>query len=80
MNPPQQVTSRYVRNLLVKGQNNDFVVNAIERFFHQIDNVTIGSYFNATITSSNKHRQTATGVTPEQAIHRCLEKYGVTFR
>src|SRR6266496_27991 len=78
MNLPQKVTSRYVRNLLIKGRNNDFTINTIERFYHQIDNVVIGNYFNATLTGSSQHRQTATGVTPEQAVYRCLIKYGVT--
>jgi len=80
MNPPQQVTSRYVRNLLIKGLNNDFKVKEIVRLNTQVVNVVVGYYFNVSLTNNVYHTQVASGVTIEQAVHRCLEKHGVTFR
>ena len=77
---PQQVTSRYVRNLLVKGRNNEFILMDILRMHHEVDSVIIGHYFDATVKSNENQKRTATGVTPEQAVERCLAKHGVTFR
>lgn len=78
--PPQQVTSRYARNLLVKGENNEFSIRELQREFTQIDNVVVGYYYQVEIKEVTGMNQKAVGVTPEQAVHRCLEKHGVTFR
>jgi hypothetical protein len=76
---PQKVTSRYARNLLVKGKNNEYVLEYITRRYSMVDEITVGDYFLAEITQLNVRREAA-GATPEQAVNRCLEKHGVTFR
>ena len=80
MNTPQQVTSRYVRNLIFKGVNNEFRFVALTRTGHFIDQVCVGMYYEAIVANNEERKLTAVGVTPEQAVHRCLEKHGVTFR
>lgn len=80
MNPPQQVTSRYVRNLLVKGKNNEFELCSLTRQYHDIEGLCIGIYYQTVIKSTDHFKHVAVGVTCEQAVHRCLEKHGVTFR
>jgi hypothetical protein len=80
MNPPQKVTLRYVRNLLVKGSNNDFVLRSIFINYSMIDEIQVGYYYTAVIQMPHGLHKEAVGVTPEQAIQRCLLKHGVTFR
>jgi len=80
-NTPQHVTSRYVRNLLVKGENNEYVMTTMNRRTNMVDELIIGYYYTAEVTSLGPRiSKMAIGVTPEQAVHRCLEKHGVTFR
>jgi hypothetical protein len=76
---PQNVTSRYARHLLVKGENNEFQIVGMKRTYQEIDGLTIGFYYLVTIKGVAFTKEAA-GVTPEQATHRCLEKHGVTFR
>lgn len=80
MNPPQQVTSRYVRNLLIKGKNNEFSIREIRREYTTIDNITVGIYYLAEVKERTGITEKAAGATPEQAVHRALAKHGVTFR
>ena len=81
MNPvPQQVTSRYARNLLVKGKNNEFEIASLSRQYHDIEGLVIGVYYQITIKINDGRKIQGVGVSPEQAVHRCLEKHGVTFR
>ena len=78
--PPQQVTSRYARNLLVKGHNNDFYVLSMKRENCYVDGAWLANYYIIEVASGGVVKSAA-GATPEQAITRCLgEKYGVTFR
>ena len=79
MTPPQKVTSRYVRNLLTKGRNNEFEILTLSRQSIVKDELYVGHYYLAMIESKDFQKD-AIGVTPEQAVHRCLEKHGVTFR
>jgi hypothetical protein len=79
-NLPQNVTSRYTRNLLVRGSNNEFVLQDVLRQYHTVDEIVVGQYYDATIVAVPGGKKTATGVTPEQAVHRCLHKWGVTFK
>jgi len=74
------VTIRYAGNLLRKGKNNEFVILDVLRQHHEVDEITVGYYFDATIIASSGQKRTATGVTPLQAVERCLVKHGVTFR
>lgn len=81
MTSPQTVTSRYSRNLLVKGRNNEFELLDLKRTYSEVDGLSIGIYYLAIVKSLDQgFKKDAAGVTPEQAVHRCLEKYGVTFR
>jgi hypothetical protein len=80
MNAPQQVTSRYARNLIIKGKNTEFHLLKIERHNHWIDGAWIANYYNAEIVSTNGMSHTAAAPSPEMAVNRALEKHGVTFR
>lgn len=77
---PQQVTIRYVMNLLRKGSTDDFEVIKLLRQDAIHDGIVIGHYYDATIFRTNSNTETASGVTPTQAIQRALIKAGVTFR
>jgi len=77
---PQNVTSRYARNLLTKGRNSDFVIVTLTRQYHAVEGLTIGHYYSVDIGGGNYPTKEAVGVTPEQAVERCLRKHGVTFR
>jgi hypothetical protein len=79
MTPPQRVTSRYIRNLLIKGKNNEFEILGMKRDYSVVDGVCIGCYFMID-TKGVGGKFAAAGVTPEQALQRALEKHGVTFR
>ena len=79
MTTPQNVTSRYARNLLVKGKNDEFHVLSLKRQQHYVDSVWIGNYYIVEITGSTGTK-TGVGVTPEYAINQGLTKHGVTFR
>ena len=80
MNPtPQNVTSRYTRNLIIKGQNNEFHLSNIKRESHFIDKVWIANYYVAEVLQGGLSK-TGVGATPEQSVMNCLVKYGVTFR
>jgi hypothetical protein len=77
---PQQVTIRYAGNLLRKGSNDAFEITNLTRQQALHDGIIIGFYYDCTIQRRNSNSQTASGVTPMQAIQRALEKVGVTFR
>lgn len=78
---PQQVTERYVSNLLHNGQNKDFFIDQITRLAHQVGEDFIGSYYQIELIQHGKLKvETSNGATPAQALRRALEKHGVTFR
>jgi hypothetical protein len=79
---PQQVTSRYTTNLLIKGKNEDFEVISLEHQQAVNDDLVVGSYYNICIRQPlpDHSSQIASGVTPHQALERALTKFGVTFR
>jgi hypothetical protein len=79
INAPQNITSRYTRNLLVKGINNEFHLAMVKRESHFIDKVWIANYFVVELLQGGLSK-TGVGATPEQATMNCLVKYGVTFR
>jgi hypothetical protein len=80
MSTPQNMTSRYARNLLNNGRNNDFTIVDLQREHTMVDEVLIGYYYTVAITGGNGKKIIAVGATPTQAVTRCLEKHGVTFR
>ena len=79
---PQQVTPRYVTNLLIKGKNEDFELISLEHQQALHDNIVVGSYYNVTIRQPlpDHSSEIASGVTPHQALERALIKFGVSFR
>ena len=79
---PQQVTPRYITNLLVKGKNEDYELISLEHQNAMHDNIIVGSYYNITIRQPlpDHSSEIASGVTPHQAAERALTKFGVTFR
>jgi hypothetical protein len=81
MNPttPQAVTERYVSNLLSNGQNKEFRINEIKMAQTFVGNENVGIHFIVQVTNFHITFD-AIGATPSQALHRSLEKHGVTFR
>jgi hypothetical protein len=81
-NLPQNVTSRYVSNLLNRGRNDTFEMITLTQEKATHDNITVGYYYDVTITKPipDHTSEQASGVTPSQAISRCLRKFGVSFR
>lgn len=80
---PQQVTERYVSNLISNGRNKEFDITTIairDAYASGISNEHIGYYFTATINGSPGTTQCGAGATISQAVRRALEKHGVTFR
>jgi hypothetical protein len=79
---PQQVTARYISNILNHGHNHDFGLRSLtyERATH--DGVIIGGYYDCIIEKPmpDHSSERASGVTPHQAVERTLAKFGVTFR
>lgn len=81
MTTPQNVSSRYVRNLLVAGRNSNFQVFSIEqKEACSPSGICCGTYYVAEV---GDHLGTivraAEGATPEQAVATALGILGVTF-
>jgi hypothetical protein len=77
---PQNVTIRYAGNLLRKGTNDSFELVRLSREPVLHDGIRLGHYYDATVHRHNSNTETASGVTPMQAIQRALGKAGITFR
>ncbi len=81
MKPAQAVTERYVNNLLRNGSNKEFEILVINRDAAIADDIVVGVYYTAVVKHSSQLNKTqASGAVPSQAVRRCLEKHGVTFR
>jgi hypothetical protein len=85
-NPPQNVSERYVTNLLYHGRNNTFDISDISRRVSVVDDICVGVYYQAVVNcpaalfeehANNKF--TGVGATPAQAVRHALSKFGVTF-
>lgn len=76
---PQGMTNRYTRHLLRTGRTAQFTIINILIITKSNDGITVGSYYDATLQCVDTQK-TASGITPEHAVHRCLIKFGVTFR
>lgn len=72
-------TRRYASNLLKKGKNNEFELLDLKRQYTDVDGLAVGIYYQVLIKGT-QWKKDAAGVTPLQAVERCLEKHGVTFR
>jgi hypothetical protein len=79
-NLPQNVSSRYTRNLLNNGSNSDFTLLNLSRAHSMVDELVVGYYYRVTIIGTNLKPIESVGATPTQAVQTCLRKHGVTFR
>lgn len=89
-NPPQNVSSRYINNILRDGFNSLFQLTALERQSMTVpeSDEILGYYYCARVVSPTgvpctaplAETQPAFGATPSQAVRRALEKFGVTFK
>lgn len=84
-NPPQNVSERYVNNLLRNGKNNLFFLHYMQLENAEVDGHVIGQYIRVELCAHNKFTQPSpawqgVGATPSQAVRRALEKFGVTFK
>jgi hypothetical protein len=78
---PQEVTIRYIGNLIRHGENDTFELINLIRQDATHDDVVIGHYYEAIVLrTSDAASESAAGVTPYQAVQRALSKSGVTFR
>jgi hypothetical protein len=89
MNPPTQVTERYLSNLLHYGRNKEFDIGQINRELSRTDDEEkeiVGVFFTVRLIHGSGLEATgattkvASGATISQALRRALEKHGVTFR
>jgi len=78
---PQEVTIRYIGNLIRHGENDAFELINLIRQDATHDDVVIGHYYEAIVYRRNDAAsESAAGVTPYQAVQRALTKSGVKFR
>lgn len=79
-NTPQQVTQRYISNLLHYGRNKEFDIISVDQKANVAEDATqVGVYYSVWIVNKTEGKG-AYGATLAQATRRCLEKHGVTFR
>lgn len=76
---PQQVTERYLSNLLHYGRNKEFDVEMITMKENIIEATQVGVYYTVRILSKTS-AENAVGATIAQAVRNGLTKHGVTFR
>lgn len=81
-NLPQQVTSRYVSNLMSVGQNNEFRICSLTSHNFCIQETECGCYFKVAITQlpGRTNLWEDVGPTAHDAVRNALAKAGVTFR
>jgi hypothetical protein len=79
MNPPQNVTIRYIHDLLHHGSNHDFNIEEVSRHPNIVEGIIVGQYFNVRL-SCCEGSWTFPGATVAEATKRVLEKFNVTFR
>ncbi len=79
MNYPQQVTIRYVHDLLFAGSNHEFWVEEVTRHPNIVQAVVVGQYWTVRLASiEGTHSEP--GATPTEACKRVLQHFGVTFK
>ena len=78
-NPPQNLTDRYVTNLLHHGRNATFDLSALTQCDSVVKQETVGCYYEAVVQHLMQH-ESACGATPVVAVKRALEKHGVSFK
>jgi hypothetical protein len=76
---PQQVTERYLSNLLHYGRNKEFDILHIDREESKHQDIVVGYYYTVSIVGKTRNEHAA-GATLAEAVRRALEKHGVTFR
>jgi ssDNA-binding replication factor A large subunit len=79
---PQQVTERYVSNLINYGRNREFEIVEINQQAAIAHDEVVGFYYEARTNTANGEVKgvAGRGATISQAVRRALEKHGVTFR
>lgn len=78
---PQNVTSRYLTNLLHEGRNADFDILLIEQKENIVEEQSCGYYYKAAVWCLSKQETVhVVGASPVVALRRALEKFGVTFK
>jgi hypothetical protein len=82
MTLPQNVTNRYISNLVNRGRNHEFEIVVLQRAQALHDGIVVGTYYDTIILKPmpDQASERASGVTAAQAVRRCLTKFGVTFR
>ena len=80
-NLPQNITDRYVNNLLRNGVNNDFRLFGITIHSSFVGDHLVGWYFKAVIQLQRNELPSfeAYGATPNEALSRALLAAGVTY-
>lgn len=75
---PQNITTRYTNTLLRDGSNADFQIISMTRKPNIVKDQVVGYYYEMTVQQSQSSNLSV-GATPEQALERALESFGVTF-
>jgi hypothetical protein len=78
---PQNVSVRYSRNLLVEGRNSHFEIESVrQQIAKSPGGLPCGIYFVAEVKNYPSFEiSRAEGASPEAAVSRALEAFGVTF-
>lgn len=79
MIPQQNMTNRYVHDLLYMGSNHDFFLEEVTRHPNVVDGFIVGQYWKVTLSTLDG-RFTAAGPTPVESCRRAMEHFGVTFK
>lgn len=79
---PQNVTDRYINNLLRNGKNDDYETHTVSRQIATVSNIPVGIYYSVTVTkpAADFKEFVGIGATPNEALRRALQQDGVTFR
>jgi hypothetical protein len=82
MTTPQNVSSRYVRNLISEGSNSNFELGLIlQKPSRSPSGILCGFYYVAEVKrTTTSEPMSAEGATPEQAVSLALGNFGVTFK
>ena len=80
-NLPQNITERYVNNLLRNGVNNDFRLFSITIHSSTVGSHHVGFYYRAItqLQRADLPSFEAYGATPNEALSRALALAGVTY-
>ena len=81
MQPPQNVSTRYITHLLQAGQTADFGLMSLKAEATIVGNANIGTHYVASVgVETEPDSRIGYGATPYAAVRRALECWGVTFK